>query len=206
MFKNQKGITLIALVITIIVLLILAGVTIAMLTGTDSAPVKANEAKQKQDIGAAKDQVMINAQEYQTMAYDMIYVKGLPISGVASSGSTQSIGATAKSADIGKLVGKAVSGTAFPTAAGTSHAGYNLNSKPVGLATITTGYISDAGSTTLETVTGQTTKVTNGTGNDQDKATAWIKITTTDYKTYGYINLQGGSLVWCDAGIIGINE
>lgn len=31
--KNQKGITLIALVITIIVLLILAGVTIAMLTG-----------------------------------------------------------------------------------------------------------------------------------------------------------------------------
>ena len=33
MFKEQKGITLIALVITIIVLLILAGVTIAMLTG-----------------------------------------------------------------------------------------------------------------------------------------------------------------------------
>lgn len=30
--KSQKGITLIALVITIIVLLILAGVTIAMLT------------------------------------------------------------------------------------------------------------------------------------------------------------------------------
>jgi len=30
--KNEKGITLIALVITIIVLLILAGVTIAMLT------------------------------------------------------------------------------------------------------------------------------------------------------------------------------
>ena len=33
MLKEQKGITLIALVITIIVLLILAGVTIAMLTG-----------------------------------------------------------------------------------------------------------------------------------------------------------------------------
>ena len=32
MLKNQKGITLIALVITIIVLLILAGVSIAMLT------------------------------------------------------------------------------------------------------------------------------------------------------------------------------
>lgn len=34
--KNQKGITLIALVITIIVLLILAGVTIAMLTGGEN--------------------------------------------------------------------------------------------------------------------------------------------------------------------------
>ena len=33
MQKNSKGITLIALVITIIVLLILAGVTIATLTG-----------------------------------------------------------------------------------------------------------------------------------------------------------------------------
>ena len=32
MMKNQKGVTLIALVITIIVLLILAGVSIAMLT------------------------------------------------------------------------------------------------------------------------------------------------------------------------------
>ena len=33
--KTNKGITLIALVITIIVLLILAGVTIAMLTGNN---------------------------------------------------------------------------------------------------------------------------------------------------------------------------
>ena len=34
-FKNKKGITLIALVITIVVLLILAGVSIAMLTGNN---------------------------------------------------------------------------------------------------------------------------------------------------------------------------
>ena len=33
MFREQKGITLVALVITIIVLLILAGVTIAALSG-----------------------------------------------------------------------------------------------------------------------------------------------------------------------------
>ena len=44
--KNaSKGITLIALVITIIVLLILAGVTIATLTGENGILTQANNAK-----------------------------------------------------------------------------------------------------------------------------------------------------------------
>ena len=42
--KSQKGITLIALVITIIVLLILAGITIAMLTGENGILTKAKTA------------------------------------------------------------------------------------------------------------------------------------------------------------------
>lgn len=74
MFKQQKGITLIALVITIIVLLILAGITIAMLTGSDSAPAKANEAKQKNDIGSVKDQLYIAAQNAQLDYYNDTYV------------------------------------------------------------------------------------------------------------------------------------
>ncbi len=45
--KNQKGITLIALVITIIVLLILAGVSIAMLTGDNGILTKAGDAGTK---------------------------------------------------------------------------------------------------------------------------------------------------------------
>ena len=45
MLKNNKGITLIALVITIIVLLILAGVSIAMLTGNNGILTRANDAK-----------------------------------------------------------------------------------------------------------------------------------------------------------------
>ena len=45
MLKNNKGITLIALVITIIVLLILAGVSIAMLTGNNGILTQANNAK-----------------------------------------------------------------------------------------------------------------------------------------------------------------
>lgn len=52
--RNQKGITLIALVITIIVLLILAGVSIAMLTGENGILTNAQEA-QKQT--AAKEAV-----------------------------------------------------------------------------------------------------------------------------------------------------
>ena len=43
--KESKGITLIALVITIIVLLILAGVTIATLTGDNGILTKAGDAK-----------------------------------------------------------------------------------------------------------------------------------------------------------------
>ena len=45
--ESNKGITLIALVITIIVLLILAGVSIAMLTGQNGILTQANEASNK---------------------------------------------------------------------------------------------------------------------------------------------------------------
>lgn len=43
--KEKKGITLIALVITIIVLLILAGVTIVTLTGDNRIITKSNKCK-----------------------------------------------------------------------------------------------------------------------------------------------------------------
>ena len=45
--KKEKGITLIALVITIVVLLILAGVTIAALSGDNGILTRAKEAKEK---------------------------------------------------------------------------------------------------------------------------------------------------------------
>ena len=45
--RNQKGITLIALVITIIVLLILAGVSIAMLTGENGILTNAQDAQKQ---------------------------------------------------------------------------------------------------------------------------------------------------------------
>ena len=55
--KTHKGITLIALVITIIVLLILAGVTIATLTGDNGILTKAQNAKTQNDKATVKEKV-----------------------------------------------------------------------------------------------------------------------------------------------------
>ena len=59
--KKQTGITLIALVITIIVLLILAGVSIAMLTGNNGILTQANQAKENTKVATAKEKVQIEA-------------------------------------------------------------------------------------------------------------------------------------------------
>ena len=57
--KNQKGITLIALVITIIVLLILAGVSIAMLTGQNGILTQAQNANDATLKGEAEEAVKL---------------------------------------------------------------------------------------------------------------------------------------------------
>ena len=57
MLKEQKGITLIALVITIIVLLILAGVSIAMLTGNNGILTQANNAKSDTSVAEAVERI-----------------------------------------------------------------------------------------------------------------------------------------------------
>lgn len=58
--KQEKGITLIALVITIIVLLILAGVAISTLTGENGILTKATMAKQQSEIASAKEQAQMD--------------------------------------------------------------------------------------------------------------------------------------------------
>ena len=60
--KSSKGITLIALVITIIVLLILAGVSIAMLTGDNGILTQASEAKDENIKGQEKEQIRLAMQ------------------------------------------------------------------------------------------------------------------------------------------------
>ena len=55
--ENRQGITLIALVITIVVLLILAGVSIAMLTGQNGILTQAQKAKMKTELSSYKEQL-----------------------------------------------------------------------------------------------------------------------------------------------------
>ena len=57
--KKERGITLIALVITIIVLLILAGVSIAMLTGQNGILTQAQNAKQATENKSAEEKVKL---------------------------------------------------------------------------------------------------------------------------------------------------
>ena len=56
-FKERKGITLIALVITIIILLILVGITIATLTGENKIMGKAQSAKIQSEKASIKEQI-----------------------------------------------------------------------------------------------------------------------------------------------------
>lgn len=71
--KNNKGITLIALVITIIVLLILAGISIAMLTGENGLLKKASGAGAETKLSEAKEYVMLEANTLYTEYYEKKY-------------------------------------------------------------------------------------------------------------------------------------
>ena len=66
--KGNKGITLIALVITIIVLLILAGVSIAMLSGDNSILGNASKSADANKIGEIEDEISLKVSE-QVMAF-----------------------------------------------------------------------------------------------------------------------------------------
>ena len=76
MKNNQKGITLVALVITIIVLLILAGVTIASLSGDNGILNRGKEAKISNEIGNTKDLINVGIQEGMTEFYNTKYADG----------------------------------------------------------------------------------------------------------------------------------
>ena len=64
--KNNEGITLIALVVTIVVLLILAGVSISMLTGENGIITQAQEAKEQTSYEGAREKLNLILTDLQT--------------------------------------------------------------------------------------------------------------------------------------------
>lgn len=75
--KNNKGITLIALVITIIVLLILVGVTLAMISGESSIFTKAQTASEKTMASQARELSGLLVSELITDWYDGKFVSNI---------------------------------------------------------------------------------------------------------------------------------
>ena len=78
--NRNKGITLIALVITIIVLLLLAGISISMLAGNNSILNRAGQSRVANALGTGKDAVnmavMAAVQDYYQSVYDGQNVTG----------------------------------------------------------------------------------------------------------------------------------
>ena len=63
--KKENGITLVALVITIIILLLLAGIAIATLGGKNGIFAKVKKAKKAQLESEMKEQLIMRLQELQ---------------------------------------------------------------------------------------------------------------------------------------------
>ena len=72
--KNEKGITLIALVVTIIVILVLAGISIAMLTGENGIITNAITANRASRGGEVKERVRLEVSNNKILEY----TKGTP--------------------------------------------------------------------------------------------------------------------------------
>ena len=66
MFKKENGITLVALVVTIIVLLILAGVSISMVLGENGIATRAKESATKTDLAGAQEAINLAVSACQT--------------------------------------------------------------------------------------------------------------------------------------------
>ena len=88
MKRKNEGITLVALVITIIVLLILAGVTLSMVVGDNGIITKAKEAKQNMSNATAEEKELLQnmLNEMNEIEKDNIINKGVTIKELVENG------------------------------------------------------------------------------------------------------------------------
>lgn len=65
MFKKERGITLVALVVTVVVLLILAGISISLVLGNNGIATKATQGKQNYTASQkTENDELLNAESY----------------------------------------------------------------------------------------------------------------------------------------------
>ena len=100
--KGNKGITLIALVITIIVLLILAGVSIAMLSGENSILNRANQAGKTTSTATARELVATAVNEAMSNYYYNVHVGNSSTSTIVGEINTKLDASTGVGAEIKK--------------------------------------------------------------------------------------------------------
>lgn len=89
--KENKGITLIALVITIIILIILAGVSLNMLVGEDGLIIRVKQAKEKIQIAQKEEEEALNALYYKMEEIGPLTIEKLKKEGTYVKGNTQAI-------------------------------------------------------------------------------------------------------------------
>ena len=139
--RNQKGITLIALVITIIVLLILAGVSIAMLTGQNGILTQANNSKTETTKAEAIERINLALNAVKSEIYNQQVTN-----------STYNAAPTATSAEAAIITMLAKDGITATTAPGDATYGYwytitgsvltiHYKNVPAGVSTEITGSI-----------------------------------------------------------------
>lgn len=102
--KKNSGITLIALVITIIVLLILAGVAIAMITGNGGILGKTSKAKVENQIGEIKDKIALDVTKAVSDYYEDAYVKDLSVTTTIAAAQTGVTDTTVANLDIDRYI------------------------------------------------------------------------------------------------------
>ena len=170
--KNEKGITLIALVITIIVLLILAGVTIATLMGDNGILTKATKAQSEQADATVKDAISLAWNEYQIIINEST---GEVIENETKIASTTQV----------KIQGQKENYLASPTM---SFWDFLKDEK---------GYIDENGVVDVETLTGEKLSKGNGTDGVTDVYKIEINEENSEYtlKYYGEASEEPKSLL-----------
>lgn len=116
-FKKQNGITLVALVVTIIVLLILAGVSLSLVAGENGILKRATNAADANEIATAKEQAGLLISDLVTGYYEEKYVNHSASDDVSSQLAyiiSQIDGEKGKATDNGNYIVKVARATGNP--------------------------------------------------------------------------------------------